>query len=92
VYNTLIVGAQAGFQIVLVLALLYLLIGLVRPAWAWASKRRWVVLRSLSAVLLAGVAYTGVIAYTHSQPDGPHSLEGYLNAVPPEQWEAWRKQ
>jgi hypothetical protein len=90
VYYSLSVGARLAFQLVLLLALLYLLIGLIRPAWAWASKRRWVVARPIAAMALAGGAFIGVIAYTHAQPDGPHAVKGYIEVVPPEQWEAWR--
>jgi hypothetical protein len=50
-----------------------------------------VVVRSFAAIALAGGAFIGVIAYTHAQPDGPHAMRGYLDAVPPEQWERWRK-
>jgi hypothetical protein len=49
-----------------------------------------VVARPIAAMALAGGAFIGVIAYTHAQPDGPHAVKGYIEVVPPEQWEAWR--
>lgn len=80
--DTLIEGAQLAFAIVSLLALLYLVVGLIRPSWAWAAKRRWVVLRSLAAVLLAGAGFVGVIAYTLGQPDSPHAFDNYLKDLP----------
>lgn len=50
-----------------------------------ASKRRWVVLRAGLAIVLAAGAFVGVLAYTHAQPDGPHSMKSYLDEVTPEQ-------
>jgi hypothetical protein len=91
VYSALIQITSVAVAAAWLLALLYLLIGLIRPSWAWASKRRWVLVRAFSVMLIAVAGYVGVIAYTHAQPDGPHSIKGYLNDVPPEQWEAWRK-
>jgi len=61
------------------LALLYLLVGLIRPSWAWATKRRSVVLRSFAIMLLSLVGFAGVIGYSLTLPDSPHSLERYLN-------------
>ncbi len=37
------------------------------------------VLRAGLAMVFAAALFIGVIAYTHSQPDGPHSAEGYIN-------------
>jgi hypothetical protein len=91
VYDALIQNTSVAVVAAFVVALLYLLIGLMRPSWAWASKRRWVLLRAVGLMLVAVAGYIGVIAYTHAQPDGPHSIKGYIDDVPPEQWEAWRK-
>jgi hypothetical protein len=91
VYDALIQNTSLVVVGAFLLALVYLLVGLIRPSWARASKRRWVLARAVCIMLLAVVGYVGVIAYTHAQPDGPHSIEGYLNDVPAEQWEAWRK-
>jgi heme A synthase len=76
--DTLIEGAEAAFAAALVLAALYLAVGLIRPSWAWATKRRSVVLRSLAIIVLAGVGFVGVIGYTLSLPGSPHALDSYL--------------
>jgi hypothetical protein len=60
-------------------ALLYLFAGLANPSWALASGRGAVVLRAGLAMVCAAALFIGVIAYTHSQPDGPHSAQGYIN-------------
>jgi hypothetical protein len=78
-YDRMIENSELASSIVVILALLYLVVGLARPAWAFARGRGAVVLRSGLAMVFAAVLFIGVIAYTHSQPDGPHSVEGYIN-------------
>ena len=76
--DTLIAGADVGVVVAFALALLYLVVGLIRPSWAWATKRRSVVLRSIAIMLLAVVGFAGAIGYSLTFPDSPHSLERYL--------------
>ena len=76
--DTLIASADIGVVIAFGLALLYLMVGLVRPSWAWATKRRSVVLRSLGLMLLSLVGFAGVIGYSLTLPDSPHSIDRYL--------------
>jgi hypothetical protein len=78
-YDRMIENSELASSIIVLLALLYLVVGLARPAWAFARGRGAVVLRSGLAMVFAAVLFIGVIAYTHSQPDGPHSVEGYIN-------------
>lgn len=78
-YDRMIENSELASSIIVILALLYLVVGLARPAWALARGRGAVVLRSGVAMVFAAVLLVGVIAYTHSQPDGPHSVEGYIN-------------
>lgn len=78
VYDNLINGTALACVVVIGLAVLYLLLGLISPTAARARGRGRVVLRFFLAVLLAFGAYAGVIVYTHMQPDGPHSIEGYI--------------
>jgi hypothetical protein len=78
-YDWMIESSELASSIVVVLALLYLVAGLVRPSWAFAPSRGTVVLRSGLAMVFAAVLFIGVIAYTHSQPDGPHSAKGYID-------------
>jgi hypothetical protein len=67
--DTLIESAEIAFAIALALSALNLIVGLVRPSWAWATKRSSVVLRSLAIIVLAGVGFAGVIGYTLSLPE-----------------------
>jgi hypothetical protein len=76
--DTLIACADLGVVVAFGLALLYLFVGLVRPSWAWATKRRSVVLRSFGLMLLSLVGFAGVIGYSLSLPDSPHSIDRYL--------------
>lgn len=78
-YDSMIENSEVASSIIVMLALLYLVVGLASPTWAFAPGRGAVVLRSGMAMVFAAVLFLGVIAYTHSQPDGPHSAQGYIN-------------
>jgi hypothetical protein len=78
-YDTMLESSRLASSVIVCLALLYLFAGLVRPSWAFASGRGSVVLRAGLAMVFAAALFIGVIVYTHSQPDGPHSAEGYIN-------------
>jgi hypothetical protein len=78
-YDRIIESSELASTIIVGLALLYLVAGLASPSWAFARGRGAVVLRSGLAMVFVAVLFIGVIAYTHSQPDGPHSAEGYIN-------------
>jgi hypothetical protein len=67
------------FLLCLVLGALHLIAGLIRPRLVWRKGRGGVVLVSLAAWLFGLVTYGGIIAYTHSHPNGPHALKGYLD-------------
>jgi hypothetical protein len=90
VYDNLIENTVTGVQLALLFALLYLVIGLIRPRWAGAAGRGSVVLRSFGIALLAVLAFAGVIGYTHSQADGPHSIDSYLKDMTEDDWRALR--
>ena len=78
-YDTMIDSRQLAATVIVGLALLYLFAGLVSPSWAFAPGRGAVVLRAGLAMVFAAALFIGVIVYTHSQPDGPHSAQGYIN-------------
>ncbi|WP_072374830.1 hypothetical protein [Hyphomicrobium sp. NDB2Meth4] len=86
-YDSLIQNTHLIATIIFGLAIIYLLVGLISPAWAAASGRGTVVLRSILGVLLAIGLAVGVIVYTHMQPDGPHAVEGYIKN---HDWEQYR--
>lgn len=82
-YDSLIQNTHLAATAIFVLAVLYLLVGLASPSVAGAGGRGAVLLRSGLAIVLAIGLAVGVIAYTHAQPDGPHSMEGYLRDYNP---------
>jgi hypothetical protein len=84
VYDTLIESSQFAAVVIVGLPLLYLVAGLARPAWASASGRGVVVLRAALAMVFAAAISIGVIAYTHAQPDGPHSIDSYFKDYNPQ--------
>ena len=88
-YTSLIENTHLAAAIVFLIALGYLVLGLFSPSLVRAAGRGRVVLRSVLGVFLALVLYVGVIVYTHMQPDGPHSVQGYINS---HDWEQYRVQ
>ncbi len=56
---------------------IYLLAGLVRPAWVRRHKRRWVAATTFGVWVLGFATYLGALAFTHSHPNGPHAFQGY---------------
>lgn len=77
-YGTLIDVTHLIATIVFVLALIYRVLGMVRPSWAGAASRGAVVLRSVLGIFIAVGLGLGVIVYTHMQPDGPHAVNTYI--------------
>jgi hypothetical protein len=57
---------------------LMLVLGLVRPSWVRAASRWRAVGRALLISLLGVALYAGTIIYTHSHPEGPHAVKGYI--------------
>lgn len=84
-YDRLIDNTHLAATVIFAAGLLYLAVGLVNPSLARAAGRGTVVLRSILAIVLAVVLSAGVIVYTHMQPDGPHSIEGYIRDYAAEQ-------
>jgi hypothetical protein len=74
---------QFGGEVVLAACLLtgavILIAGLISPRLIGLSGRGWVILTSLALWLVGIGAWVGSVAYTHSQPNGPHSMESYLD-------------
>jgi hypothetical protein len=87
--DRLIAGAEVAVAAAFALAFLYLVIGLIRPSWAWATKRRSVVLRTFGLIVLAGVGFAGVIGYALTLPASPHSFDRYMKDF---DWDELRKQ
>jgi hypothetical protein len=87
VYDSLIQNTHLAATVIFLLAVLYLLAGLVSPSLARAAGRGSVVLRSGLAMVLAVGLAVGVIVYTHMQPDGPHSIDTYIKD---HDWEQYR--
>lgn len=61
--------------------LAFLLAGLIRSRWVGFSKRIWVVLSTFGIWIVGFFVYAGTIFYTHSQPNGPHAFDSYMDAL-----------
>lgn len=58
---------------------IHLVLGLMRPGLVWRRGRGGVVGYTLGIWLLGVLAWAGTIGFTHSHPNGPHALKGYLD-------------
>ncbi len=72
-------SAQMVFAVCLFGGIAFFLTGLIRPRWVGFSKRLWVILSTFGIWLFGVMIYGGAIAYTHSQPNGPHAFESYMD-------------
>lgn len=68
--NTLLDYSSWSFQLIVVLAVLYLVVGLVQPSWVLARKRTTVVVVSVIVLMLAGTAFYVAVRPFDSMPDG----------------------
>jgi uncharacterized ion transporter superfamily protein YfcC len=68
-----------SFQLIFVLVMLYLVLGLIKPAWVMATRRRTVVIVSVVVMLLASTAFYVAVRPLDGAPDGPAAL----NTEPP---------
>jgi hypothetical protein len=76
--NQLQDAATLTAKLFLAVGAIHLALGLLRPGWVGRKRRGTVVLLTLG-VWLAGLAvWGGTIGYTHSHPNGPHAVTGYL--------------
>jgi hypothetical protein len=59
-----------SFQLIAVLAILYLVMGLVKPSWVRATKRSTVVTVSVIVLLVASTAFYIAVRPLDGAPDG----------------------
>ena len=65
-----------SFQLIIVLAMLYLVVGLIRPDWVMARRRSTIVIVSVVVMLLASTAfYVAVRPLGFGAPDGSNALD-----------------
>lgn len=63
-----------SFQLIVVLAVLYLVAGLIQPSWVLARKRSTIVVVSVVVLLLASTAFYIAVRPLDSAPAGPSAL------------------
>jgi hypothetical protein len=68
--NALLDYSSWSFQLIAVLAILYLVIGLIRPAWVLARKRSMIIAVSVMVLLLASTAFYVAVRPLDSMPAG----------------------
>ena len=78
-----LIQLQGIAAIVCLLALaigaVHLIAGLIKPGWGRRRGRGGVALVSLAVWIFGIAVYAATIGYTHSQPEGPHSLHRYMD-------------
>jgi hypothetical protein len=72
--NALLDYSSWSFQLIVVLAILYLVIGLIKPSWVLAKRRTTIVAISTVVLLLASTAFYVAVRPFDSMPDGPSAL------------------
>jgi succinate-acetate transporter protein len=59
-----------SFQVIFVLIVLYLVVGLVKPAWVGAGSRRIIAIVSVVGMLIASTAFYVAVRPLDGAPDG----------------------
>ncbi len=72
-----------SFQLIIILAVLYLVIGLLQPSWVMARKRSTIVIVSVVVLLLASTAF--YVAVQPLQPTGGTNTLSMPDVPPPAQ-------
>jgi hypothetical protein len=68
--NALLDYSSWSFQLIAVLAILYLVVGLIKPAWVMAQRRSTIIAVSVVVLLLASTAFYIAVRPFDSMPDG----------------------
>jgi hypothetical protein len=74
-----------SFQLVFVLIVLYLVLGLINPAWVMATKRSTIVIISVVAMLLASTAFYVAVRPLDDVGPQPPAADIVPEAPPPAQ-------
>jgi len=68
--NALLDYSSWSFLAIFVLIVLYLVVGLVKPAWVGAGSRRTIAIVSVVAMLIASTAFYVAVRPLNGAPDG----------------------
>jgi hypothetical protein len=72
-----------SFQLIVVLAVLYLVVGLIQPSWVLAKRRSTIIGVGVVALLLASTAFYVAVRPFDSMPDGSSALNTETPAQAP---------
>jgi hypothetical protein len=68
--NALLDYSSWSFQVIFLLIVLYLVVGLMKPAWVGAGSRRTIAIVSVLGILLASTAFYVAVRPLDGAPDG----------------------
>ena len=71
--------ASLIFLILLGTGAIQFVVGLIRPAWVRRAGRGTVILTTLGIWIVGFAIWAGAVGYTHSHPNGPHSVTRYID-------------
>jgi len=83
--NALLDYSSWSFQLIVVLAVLYLVAGLIRPSWVMAKRRSTIAIIGVAVLLVASTAFYIAVRPFDSMPDGPSALNVPAPATTPPQ-------
>jgi hypothetical protein len=83
--NALLDYSSWSFQLIVVLAVLYLVVGLIKPEWVLAKRRSTIVMVAVVVLLLASTAFYIAVRPFDSMPAGPSALNSEAPATTPTQ-------
>jgi hypothetical protein len=82
--NTLLDYTSWSFQLIVVLAIVYLVAGLIKPSWVLARSRGTIIALSVAVLLVASTAFYIAVRPFDSLPDGSSAVTAE-GATPPTQ-------
>lgn len=81
--DTLLDYSSWSFQLVVVLAVLYLVIGLIRPAWVMARRRSTIIVVSVAMLLVASTLFYLTLRPFDSLPEDALNLPSSRTGAEP---------
>jgi len=72
--NTLLDYSSWSFQLIVVLAIVYLVAGLIKPSWVLARSRGTIIALSVVVLLVASTAFYIAVRPFDSLPDGSSAV------------------
>jgi len=80
--NALLDYSSWTFQAIVLVIVLYLVVGLLKPAWVGGSSRRTIAIAAVVGLLIASTAFYFAVRSLDGAPDGPLPPPGASATTP----------